>query len=284
MIGMSGLTTVSSVDAALGMLLVCAYYFVLWLKSGGYDNDSIVALYEPPRNLSPAMLRFIWKERFDDRTFWACILSLVSKGIATLEEENGTTFVRSTEAVHLPLELPAEESLVARSLLNKSHKRIALNITDGKAEVASLALSSYLHKAVIGRWFRSNYRYMLLGGGLSLAAVALTAGPRSLEQTGALFLSVLMMAPAGYYGFFVLLRVLDCFRAMRRDTLAALAGSGMALLALLLPCLAAVAVGMTLLGSLFGLPVVVLTILLVAVNAAVLLRLRFPNSERAEAA
>ncbi len=69
----------------LGLALVCAYYLVVWKRSRG-QTRSIITQYEPPRGLSPAMLRFIWKERFDDRTFWAAILSLVSKGVATLEE------------------------------------------------------------------------------------------------------------------------------------------------------------------------------------------------------
>ena len=130
----------------MGLLLVCGYYR---FRAGGHQHESIVTLYSPPRDLSPAMLRFIWKERFDDRTFWACVLSLVSKGLATFEEKDGETFVRSTDdLVSSHPQLSGEETVLVKSIFQNQHrKRVSLN-ADANTAVAMSRVSQYLHQKV----------------------------------------------------------------------------------------------------------------------------------------
>jgi len=79
--------------ATTAIIAVCAYYLSVWLLFRRVrGHRAVMPLYEAPRQLSPAMLRYIWKERFDDRTFWAGILSLVAKGLGDtpLGERYGT--------------------------------------------------------------------------------------------------------------------------------------------------------------------------------------------------
>ena len=66
---------------SIAVALVCSYYLVGWFMVGRDPKPgNIVTRYEPPQGLSPAMLRFVWKETFDDRTFWAGVLSLRGEG------------------------------------------------------------------------------------------------------------------------------------------------------------------------------------------------------------
>ena len=58
------------------------------------------------------MLRYIWKERFDDRTFWAGVLSLVAKGLATLHSGGGTALIQATPHTDRPGKLPNEEQVL----------------------------------------------------------------------------------------------------------------------------------------------------------------------------
>jgi hypothetical protein len=61
------------------ILAVLLYYTMAWIKAGRDPARGVqTTIYEPPRNLSPAMLRYVWKQSFDDRTFWAGALSLIS--------------------------------------------------------------------------------------------------------------------------------------------------------------------------------------------------------------
>ncbi len=68
--------------AATAIVAVSAYYSFAWLLYGRNSGTYVlIALYDPPRSLSPAMIRYVWKERFDDRTFWAGVLNLVAKAL-----------------------------------------------------------------------------------------------------------------------------------------------------------------------------------------------------------
>src|SRR5262249_44130578 len=150
------------------------------MRSGTYHRGPIVTQYGPPRQFSPAMLRFIWKERFDDRTFWACVLSLVSKGHATLHEENGETVVAPADTSDRPQELSPEEALLVQSLFHdRGRKPVSLNLADEETTLAVYQISQYLHQAAVGRWFRPNFQTILMGGALSLLSVVRTASPKS---------------------------------------------------------------------------------------------------------
>jgi len=100
------------------VVVVFAYLFATWWRIGRDPKpDVLVARYEPPPGLSPAMLRYIWKEAFDDRTFWAAVLSLVAKGLATLEPSDGDIRMRPTVATtHAPT-LPEEERWLALAVV-----------------------------------------------------------------------------------------------------------------------------------------------------------------------
>ena len=76
------------VDAVsiLALVAVCVFFIFSWLVAGRSPKKGIIVpLYDPPSGISPAMVRFAWKETFDDRAFWASALSLVAKGWATME-------------------------------------------------------------------------------------------------------------------------------------------------------------------------------------------------------
>ena len=46
---------------------VCCYYIVMWSIEGrDPQRGTIVIQYEPPASLSPSMLRYVWKETFDE--------------------------------------------------------------------------------------------------------------------------------------------------------------------------------------------------------------------------
>jgi hypothetical protein len=226
------------------------------------------------------MLRFIWKERFDDRTWWACLLSLVSKGIVVLEDEDGKTFVQPTKPLPQNLELPREERLLTEALFHsRTCRRVALDIADAKTAIAISTISQYLHTSAVGKWFRPSRQCLLYGAGLSLASICVAAGPQTPEQWGGLILAVAAMAPGGYYLFFLGMRIFDLFRAAREHLGVAVLASAAPLFGLVIPCIAALALGSLVLGVNFGSTALAVTGFLVAVNVAVLLQMRLPTAE-----
>src|SRR4051812_48771923 len=114
------------------VIAVCAYYLFAWLLFGRDPKIGIlVTTYDPPRSLSPAMMRYIWKQRFDDRTFWAGILSLVGKGLAVIKTEDGATRLRPTPSASANQSLPKEEQILLDLLLRgKPQKGIVISMLD----------------------------------------------------------------------------------------------------------------------------------------------------------
>ena len=74
------------------ILIVFGYQFVMWLRRGvDPPQGTRVIRYEPPRGLSPALMRYIWKQDFDDRGLWAAALNLVAKGLLVIETKDGVS-------------------------------------------------------------------------------------------------------------------------------------------------------------------------------------------------
>lgn len=78
----------------LGVLCLLAYYLAMW-KAVGKDPKSgvIIPLYAPPKNFSPAAVRYLLKMGFDNRAFTAAILNLAVKGKIKIQQIERGSFV-----------------------------------------------------------------------------------------------------------------------------------------------------------------------------------------------
>ncbi len=142
---------------------VFAYLFATWWRiSRNPERGVRVTRYEPPMGLSPAMLRYVWKEAFDDRTFWAAALNLVAKGFATLEASNGDARLRPTVATAHAAALPEEEQvLLDRVLLHHGRKGAVISMLDGGTEYTVMSMAASLRKRAVGKWFRQNREHVV---------------------------------------------------------------------------------------------------------------------------
>ncbi|WP_260484139.1 DUF2207 domain-containing protein [Sphingomicrobium flavum] len=73
-----------------GLLLVIFYYWYAW-KHVGRDPrpGTVVPLFAPPDGMSPAEIRYLVKQRIDDRAFAAAMVEAGVKGHIRLVEESG---------------------------------------------------------------------------------------------------------------------------------------------------------------------------------------------------
>jgi uncharacterized membrane protein YgcG len=77
--------------AVLGLVLLLAYYIPVWRKEGkDPEQGVIVTRYNPPKDFSPASLRYIRQMYYDDKVMTAAIVNLAVKGYLTIKKKSGT--------------------------------------------------------------------------------------------------------------------------------------------------------------------------------------------------
>jgi len=262
------------------VLAVAAYYAVTWLVLGRDPAPgTIVTRYEPPAEISPAMVRFVWNEGFDDRAFWAGVLSLVAKGLVKLESTAEGTLVWSISdapAASLP---PEEVHLLKTIELQSRHRAEPFNLLDGRAAYAAIRMAATLRQAAIGRWFDEHREYVLYGVIFSMAAVTLSASPRNLRELGALFISLSIATPGAFYLLLIFQRLRDLLRAARRSNRREVLGRTFLMAVFLVPCIAAIALAAIVIGGISGWPPLFAVSALVPLNLSFLFLLKAPTPE-----
>ncbi len=166
-----------------GLLLVLGYYMFGWIRVGrDPPGGVIVPLFEPPEDLSPASLRYLWRMDYDRACFSAAVLNMAAKGFLTISETDGEYTLHRSEsspkAQRSGEKLAPGEKAVYKTLLStgsitleqSNHRKIKKSIKK---------LASRLAQEFDGKLFKKN-KYWLIGGwllsALVLAAAALSCG------------------------------------------------------------------------------------------------------------
>ena len=160
----------------LGLLGVLLYYFHAWRRAGrGPRAGTIVPLFSPPDDLSPAATRFISEMGFDNRTYAAAIVDLGVRGrIRLVEGEKGFLGLgRAKTTIHRTGDeqgLPAPERAMMQKLLGERSHVVMEQANHAIFGAARTALQTELASAYEGSLFKRNLGWA--GFGLLLIAVA----------------------------------------------------------------------------------------------------------------
>ncbi len=213
------------------------------------------------------MVRYTWKECFDDRTFWSSVLSLVSKNLATIETEEEIAVLRpSANAQHPPL-LPEEERLLLNRVLAASKRKgMPISMLDDRTAGVVSDMADALRRAAVGSLFVENRNYVAGGIVFSLIALCLVARPSRMDEWMALALGLGVMAPGAFYLLFLVLRLRDVCLAATEKLQGAVVRRGAVLLGLAVPCAAAIVLGSVVLTTTFGWPTIVAAAFLTVVT------------------
>ena len=157
--------------ALVGFLLLLSYYLIAWFLVGrDPPRRAIVPLYDPPENLSPACMRYLWKMGYDRTCFTAAILNLACKGWLTIHEKDGEYTIRRTSK---PAQEKAAngENVVYGELL--SGESIILKKTNYKKIKSAIeALSTKLSSEFDGKLFFKHRKWLVPGWMFTLLVLA----------------------------------------------------------------------------------------------------------------
>lgn len=169
-----------------GLAAVLIYYLVVWFKVGRDPAPgSIVPLYEPPDNMSPAAMRYLKRMSFDDQAFSTAILDLAARGYITINQERGKDYYlmlkRNPGSNAAPLS--SDEKALKEQLFEK-HSTVELsNVNHSLISKARTALSTALHTGMEKIYFVTNSGYLWPGLALSVIAAGamLAAGGNQMD-------------------------------------------------------------------------------------------------------
>jgi len=164
---------------ALALLGLLGYYFYAWKRVGrGPLAGTVVPIFSPPDDLTPAAMRYVWKMKADNRSFAAALVDMGVRGHIKLVEKDGgwlsgdTTTIERTSAAD---PLPAAEQALATALFAGDEAVVMDKENHGRFSAALHGLSKELKDAYEGKLFLRNWSWALVGLGLFLGALWLVA-------------------------------------------------------------------------------------------------------------
>jgi hypothetical protein len=102
--------------AGLGAVLLLAYYVLAWVRVGRDPAKGvIIARFGPPRGFSPAMVRMLWRMKFDNAAFSAAVVDIAVKGGLKISDN-------AKMRLDLAPAPPADLSAGERALWEELHK------------------------------------------------------------------------------------------------------------------------------------------------------------------
>ncbi|HEY6248618.1 MAG TPA: DUF2207 domain-containing protein [Candidatus Angelobacter sp.] len=171
-----------------GLAVVLLYYVVVWIKVGRDPAaGTIVPLYEPPDNMSPAAMRYLKLMSFDDQAFSSAILDLAARGYITINQERsrGYYLILKRDAGRSARQLSTDEKALKEKLFD-GHTTVELtNVNHSAISNARSALSTALHTGMEKIYFVTNAGYLWPGLGLSVIAAGGMLAAASNQMDGA---------------------------------------------------------------------------------------------------
>jgi hypothetical protein len=165
---------------ALGLLGLCAFYYVAWRRAGRNPRaGTVVPIFSPSDDLTPAGMRYVTKMTADNRSFAAALVDLGVRGhIKLVEEDRGWLSGKHTRLERLSADspLPREEEAALDCLCQPGEEIMMEQKNHENFSSAKNALSEILKTKYEGKLFNRNLGWAAAGLFLFLAVLWLTAG------------------------------------------------------------------------------------------------------------
>ena len=163
----------------LSLLGLGVYYFIAWQRAGRNPRaGTVVPLFSPPDELSPAGMRYVTKMDADNRAFAAALVDMGVKGHIRLVEEEGGWFSGAKTRIDRlanSTALAPEEQSALDSLCGPGESVLMEQKNHQTFSSAKKNLTEFLKSKYEGRLFKRNYGWAAAGLLLWIAALWLSA-------------------------------------------------------------------------------------------------------------
>ena len=176
--------------AAIGLVIVIGYYLLVWAAVGKDPaKGTVMPIYTPPDNLSPAAMRFMAEMGYDDKVFAAAVIDMAVKGHLSLSDTDGKyTLVKKDGAA---AKLSPDEQRISSQLFRSAKSIVLERKNHAVIAAAKNALKTSLTFTFEKTHFINNRRAFLTG--VVISSILTAAG----------FISALDQAEVVFLGFWL---------------------------------------------------------------------------------
>jgi uncharacterized membrane protein YgcG len=162
------------IGGSLGLLLLLLYYTIRWVQIGrDPEAGTIIPLYTPPKDISPAAGRYIMRMGFDQQTFAAVLINMAVKGVIRIEQGDDKSSEYTLHLLHTGVEKLTRAELAVRKKLFKNNKSIVLEQKNRVSIQAAISvLKKWLRTDLVNIYFKQNRRSLIPGIIITLAIIA----------------------------------------------------------------------------------------------------------------
>ena len=163
----------------LVLLGLIGFYYFAWQRVGrDPPAGTVVPLFSPPDELSPAAVRYVTRMGSDNRAFAAALVNMGVKGHVRLVEEEGGWFSSDKtriERLHTETPLFPEEKLALQKLVMPGESIVMEQKNHSEFSSAQKALDEVLKEKYEGKLFNKNWGWAIAGVLLFIVALWLVA-------------------------------------------------------------------------------------------------------------
>ena len=172
-----------------GLLGLLGYYFFAWKRVGRNPRaGTVVPIFSPSDDLTPAAMRYVIRMGADDRTFAAALIDMGVRGHVRMVEEDGGWFSSDKmrlERIASDQPLPADEEAALRELAMTGESIVMEQKNHKEFSAAQKALGNVLKERYEGKLFHKNWGWAGAGIILLVAALWLSASAVVAATNGA---------------------------------------------------------------------------------------------------
>ncbi|HET9334948.1 MAG TPA: DUF2207 domain-containing protein [Sphingomicrobium sp.] len=187
---------------AAGLAGILGYLFYAWRMAGRDPRPgTVVPLFSPPDDLSPAAMRYVLIQNLDNRGFAAALVDAAVKGHVRLVEEDGGWFGGDKRRIERFVygetqPLPATEQAFLNTLVSPNESLLMEQKNHATFSAAKKALGDRFGEAYEGKLFLRNYGWIGAAVVVIVAAIWLAAASVVISEGAGNQLLVLLSAAA----------------------------------------------------------------------------------------
>jgi len=198
--------------AGFAAVLLLIYYLVVWHRVGRDPEAGImIPRFKPPKGLSPAAARYVYKMGFDHRAFAAAVINMAVKGYLLIEQDDKEFTLQKTGHADSSVLSPGERKLAKKLFTGRT--AITLEKTNhATISKAVKALKKYFDTEYHKVYFFRNSGY--LAPGFIVTVVTIVGIGMATHRLGQDFMGMALWLTVWSIGVF--------FLWMQRQTLMAI--------------------------------------------------------------